>query len=288
MAELGAHLSKHIDGGRNIAAVAFAIRLLRTALIDEHSAPASDCAELLAALSKLAHSPNPPDGLLPLLDDVSRATGSAGVGVPIADVRAAVAARALPTPSADSEARASEQVPSGGPSGAQSRARSKCVSISIAPSQVAPLWADWLSIFAAPSSLDKAHVSYLSSLHAAGWLTPGAQGEAFMRCITDAAFSASVCASDADPNSKPPLSFGPLDALSKLVGLVIKFVPGDPAPGAARDRAQLGAMSIAIAAAARHLLRAYETVPASFNQRAYLRLFGSLLFELNGPVSTST
>ena len=63
MAELSSHLAKHIDGGRNVAATAFAIRVVRLALLEEQIATAAECAELLQALSKLTHAPQrPPTG----------------------------------------------------------------------------------------------------------------------------------------------------------------------------------------------------------------------------------
>ena len=101
MARARTHLAKHLDGGRNVAATAFAIRLVRTALIDEQIATTTECTELLQALAKLLHSPTPPEGLQRLLEDAARllssgTTPSAGGASSAAGAGGASAAAATP------------------------------------------------------------------------------------------------------------------------------------------------------------------------------------------------
>jgi len=281
MSELSSHLAKHIDGGRNVQATAFAIRLVRTAIVDEHIATASDCAELLAALSKLAHSPSPPDGLLRLLEDASRALGgSGGAGAggasgaggsaaagtsSIGEVRMALAARALPV---------EEDADPG-----LARARE----------QVLPLWSEWLALYDLPIQSDKQQSTYISSLHTAGWLRHDTQGERFLKVAVETALASACPTTPPEADGKPTVSFAPLDALSKLVVLMIKFksTPPDAAPSSPEAKKQpalqLGLLSRALAALMTHLLKTYDTRPQDFNQRAYLRILGSWLFELNAP-----
>ena len=70
---------------------------------------------------------------------------------------------------------------------------------------------------------------------------------------------------------------------------MIKFVPGDPGPtplaanDTAKPKAQLQLLTRLLAATISVLTRQCETRPAEFNQRAFLRLFGSWLFDLNAP-----
>ena len=60
-AEFTAHLAKHLDGGRNGAAVAFSMALVRTLVLDERAVAADACGDLLSALSQLAKHPSPPE-----------------------------------------------------------------------------------------------------------------------------------------------------------------------------------------------------------------------------------
>ena len=81
-AEFTAHLAKHLDGGRNGAAVAFSMALVRTLVLDERAVAADACGDLLSALSQLAKHPSPPEGLLRLLDDARMSLNAPGAGRP--------------------------------------------------------------------------------------------------------------------------------------------------------------------------------------------------------------
>ena len=291
MSELSSHLAKHIDGGRNVPATAFAIRLVRTAIIDEHIASASDCTELLAALSKLVHSPSPPEGIHRLMEDASRALGgSGGVGgggggggsggggggsgsaaggvSSISEIRMALASHAVP---------AEEEVD-------QNLVRAR--------EQVMPLWSEWLSLYELPNQSDKQQSTFISALHTQGWLRNDAYGGRFLTVVVETALAAAGASSLESEGSKPAVSFAPLDALSTLVVLMIKCVPAEaaaspPAAGrpaeASKAALQLGLLSRALSTLMLHLFKMYDTRPQDFNQRAYLRVFGSWLFELNAP-----
>jgi len=280
MKELSSHLASHIDGGRNAPATQFAMRLVRTALIDDHACTAAECSELLHALSKLAASAAPPDGLQRLLEDASRAIsggqspaagGAAGGAKSLTELRVALAARALPAEEDDPQ-------------------------LALAREQVHPHWEEWLGIFEQQNHSDKAYATFLANLQTAGWLRADAQGERFLRCLFDAAIAAACPPASPDNESgKPAVTFAPLDALSTLIVLMIKFVPGDPAAtsapsgrpaDSAKSTAQIALLTKALGALMGHLLRTYDNRPHDFNQRAYLRLFGSFLFELNAPDPT--
>lgn len=278
MTELATHLAKHMDGGRNFAVTQFAIRLLRTSLLEEQIATSADCAELLQALSKLLHLPTPPDGLVRLLEDAAHLLGSSYGGLAVAaassasliDVRLALTAISLPdTPEND-------------------------LPFSRTREQVAPLWDEWFGIYEQPSQRDKAHDVFMSSLATAGWLRPDTQRDHFLRALIELSLCGSVShtsSSELSEAGRPAITFAPLDALSTLIVLIIKHIPRDASsghtisttPAAMHPQKQITLLSRIISLIIQQLLRGYETRPQDFNQRAYLRIFGSVLFELNVP-----
>ena len=270
MGELSAHLAKHMDGGRNGNCVQFCIWLVRCTLLEEQCVTPTDCAELLAAFTHLAQGGGgaPPEGLLRLLDDVRAMLSMGGGG---AKKPAAVARRVQPDIDRDDP----EQL----------RIRE----------QAQPLWAEWLTIFDQPNQNDKAYSTYLTSLHTAGWLRASEQGDRFLRALCCLAIGAATADGGltqiAGGATKVGFNFAPLDALSKLVLLMIKFVPGDSTPQVeqgAKTLAQLGLLKRVLATLVRLIVEQYraahlEQYPQGFNQRVYLRLIGSWLFDLNAP-----
>ena len=153
------------------------------------------------------------------------------------------------------------------------------------------MWEEWLSIYEQPNSSDKAHATFLNSLLTAGWLRFNEGSDRFLRVLLESGIAASASTeAEQQGSSGKPLNFGPLDALSKLVLLMIKFVPGEgPASVAAgsdtsKPKAQLQLLARLLAATISVLIRQYEQRPHDFNQRAYLRLFGSC--ELRGAEPT--
>jgi len=158
--------------------------------------------------------------------------------------------------------------------------------------QVMPLWSEWLSLYELPNQSDKQQSTFISALHTQGWLRNDAHGGRFLTVVVETALAAAGASSLESDGSKPAVSFAPLDALSTLVVLMIKCVPAEaaaspPAAGrpaeASKAALQLGLLSRALSTLMLHLFKMYDTRPQDFNQRAYLRVFGSWLFELNAP-----
>jgi len=268
MAEFGAHLAKQMDGGRNGAVVSFSMALIRHCLLDERTVIASDCKELLTALAQLAQAGQGPEGLVPILEQV-HATALAA---------AAAAGGGMPKAAAPSRAVAAEE---SDPLVLRMR------------EQVAPLWEEWTAICEQPTQSDKAYAAFLQTLTTAGHLRHSEQGERFLRALCECALTAStavaseaVAALAASHGGEKPLSFAPLDALSKLVLLMIKFVPAEGANPAesAKPKAQVQLLQRVLAALMSLLLRDYRS--GDFHQRAYFRLFSGWLFDLNAPDPT--
>ena len=258
-AEFTAHLAKHLDGGRNGAAVAFSMALVRTLVLDERAVAADACGDLLSALSQLAKHPSPPEGLLRLLDDARMSLNAPGAAAAVGGGRKAAAA-AVEDPAV---------------------ARVKA--------EVAPLWEEWLGICDQAHQSDKAYATFLQQLAGTGWLAPTEAGTNFLRAVVDLAISAATAGGDSS-GGKLPLAIAQLDALSKLVLVMVKAAEG-PAPtpaqaaqaADAKPKAQMALLTRVLAAVIAHLVKSYDTRPFDFNQRAYFRLFSSWLFELNAP-----
>jgi len=154
--------------------------------------------------------------------------------------------------------------------------------------QAMPLWHEWLSICEQPNQSEKDHTTFLRTLHAAGWLrADDDNARQFLKVICHAAVASSA---EAPPSAeKPGVNFVPLDALSKLVLLMMKHVPAEGEAAASKPKAQLELLTRVLEVVLKQMFRQYALMqrePAgsyAFNQRAYLRLFGSWLFALNAP-----
>ena len=160
--------------------------------------------------------------------------------------------------------------------------------------QVLPLWTEWMGIFEQPNQSDKVHATFLSALQGGGWMRHNEAGEKFLKVIVHTAISAAAEAEGAAAEGgKMPVAFGPLDALSKLVVLMMKNVPSEPgaegsAAEGAKAKAQLQLLARVLSIVLGHLLRHYSAAitqsrPDAFNQRVYLRLLGSWLFDMVSP-----
>lgn len=251
MSELSTHLAKHIDGGRNVAATNFSVRLVRTALLEEQIATTAECTELLQALSKLLHSPAPPDGLVQLLEDASRllslgpttpasggrvTSGGASVSasLTVADVRVSLATAEAASVQDDNDPM-------------------------LVREQVLTLWEEWLGIYEQLNLREKAHANFLSAIEGAGWLRFESTEDRFLKIIIDAALNVPG-AYDA---CKPFATCVPLDALSTLIILLVKHLQCDPTAcaGLHKPQAQIAFLSKALSLLVQHLVRTYEIRP---------------------------
>lgn len=284
MSELSSHLSSSIDGGRNRNVVAFCVRLLRIALVDERFCSPADASELLVTLGKLAAGPSPPNGLLRLVEDINRTVGPLEPGLlpnsaksdapsqASMDVREAVAARVRTAPAPPTEADKAALLHT------QDTLRA--------------IWDEWMSLSEQENGSDKSHSAFLTNLQAGGWLRDDTQVGAFLKHTVDVSMAASFVPPGSE--TKPSLNFAPLDALSKLATLILKMMGADGSATApsATDRskgaapkpaAQLAFLSLLLTVLVQHLVKSHDRAPHLFNQRPYLRLFGTLLFDLNAP-----
>ena len=130
--------------------------------------------------------------------------------------------------------------------------------------QVLPLWTEWMGIFEQPNQSDKVHATFLSALQGGGWMRHNEAGEKFLKVIVHTAISAATEAEGAAAEGgKMPVAFGPLDALSKLVVLMMKNVPSEPAAEGsaaegAKAKAQLQLLARVLSIVLGHLLRHYS------------------------------
>ena len=145
--------------------------------------------------------------------------------------------------------------------------------------EVAPLWEEWLGICDQAHQSDKAYATFLQQLAGTGWLAPTEAGTNFLRAVVDLAISAATAGGEAVAASggKLPLAIEQLDALSKLVLVMVKAAEG-PAPtpaqaaqaADAKPKAQMALLTRVLAAVIAHLVKSYDTRPFDFNQRALL------------------
>jgi CCR4-NOT transcription complex subunit 1 len=259
-------------------------------MLDEPLVAATEAKELLGALAAIAQQPNPPEGLLRLLDDLRAALAGGG----------AQGGR-LPKPPQAPPAVVAAGPPPGFARGPPPEPHDS--SLARAREQLSPLWTEWLSLCAQQGGNERA---FVSQLQAAGWLRRDEHGDRFLRVMTELAISAAHA--DGADAAKPPLAMAPLDAYSKLVVLMLKAMTPEPTPSGGRDmspaavaataQAQLALLTKVLGALVAHLLRSHAHsaalrlaphrldpagAPPPFNQRAYLRLVGNWLLDLSAP-----
>mmetsp|Transcript_11818 Transcript_11818/g.28865 ORF Transcript_11818/g.28865 Transcript_11818/m.28865 type:complete len:543 (+) Transcript_11818:3-1631(+) len=153
------------------------------------------------------------------------------------------------------------------------------------------MWSEWLAVYSQPAQSDKAYASFMVMLQQQGWLKAAEPCDHFFRVIVEIAVESAAAGGDGDKGEgasskeggdggagRGALNFRSLDALSKLVAILVRYFSD---AGASNTRLTL--LHRALAAVLRVLLFQYDHEPSKFNQRIYFRLLGNWLFDLNAP-----
>ncbi|CAM6118665.1 unnamed protein product [Calypogeia fissa] len=276
------HLAKLMDGGRNNAALEFAIYLVKTCVV-EGGVSNNEFQNVIDVLGKLASRPGSPEALQQLVEVAKNASASlAGQGSSatkedkgrlskdkkIAPSRIVGVRDDSKTTSRDSAATDPPQL----------------------REQVAVLFDEWVRICDAPAGNDKAYALYMSNLQRSGMLNGDEVSDRFFRILMELAVAHCL---NADGNqgvsgqlvqSGQSLSFAAIDMYAKLVVLLVKYYAVDPA------MSKVVLLNKVLNVTVKVIQRDADEKKTTFNPRPYFRLFVTWLMDFNSadPVLDSS
>ncbi|XP_039063628.1 CCR4-NOT transcription complex subunit 1-like isoform X2 [Hibiscus syriacus] len=270
LAEYNVHMAKLIDGGRNKAAMEFAISLLQTLVTDE-SRVLSEFHNLVDALEKVASKPGSPESLQHLIEMARNPSSSMAV---------------LSTVSVGKEDKARQsrdkQAPGLAPSNREDNSNIEALEPDPAgfKEQVSMLFAEWCQIYEHPGANDGPCNHFIVQLHQNGLLKGDDMTERFFRNITE--LSVAYCLSNEgmssgtlqSPQQLQTLSFLAIDIYAKLVLSILKYCPVE------QGLSKLFLLSKILTVTVKVIQKEAEDKKASFNPRPYFRLFIDWMLDL--------
>lgn len=137
-------------------------------------------------------------------------------------------------------------------------------------------FADWVRIYQRSPSSEKAFVSWVTQVTAQGILRGEDLSSLFYRVCVETSvqmYHKFMTAGDS------VLAFQPIDALSRLITLMIKYNGDASSTNAVPTKVHYLTKILSIVVLV--LARAHEDENAEFKQRPFFRLFSSLLADLN-------
>ncbi|XVE76912.1 hypothetical protein DITRI_Ditri13aG0018400 [Diplodiscus trichospermus] len=269
LAEYNVHMAKLIDGGRNKAAMEFAMSLLQ-ALVTDESRVISELHNLVDALAKIASKPGSPEPLQQLIDMVRNPSS--------------MAALSSATVGKEDKARQSRDKKAPGQAPANREDNNNIEALEADPAgfkeQVSMLFAEWYQICELPGANDGPCNHYIVKLYQNGLLKGDDVTERFFRIITELSvahcLSSEVMSSGTlqAPQQTQTLSFLAIDIYAKLVLSILKYCPVE------QGSSKLFLMSKILTVTVRFIQKDAEDKKASFNPRPYFRLFINWLLDL--------
>ncbi|TYH38529.1 hypothetical protein ES332_D12G116000v1 [Gossypium tomentosum] len=270
LAEYNVHMAKYIDGGRNKAAMEFAVSLLQT-LVSDESRVISELHNLVDALAKVASKPGAPESLQQLIEMIRNPSASMA---------------ALSSATVAKEDKAKQSRDKKGPSHAPANREDNSSMEALEPDpagfkeQVSMLFAEWYQICELPGANDGPCNHYILQLYQNGLLKGDDMTERFFRIITELSvahcLSSEVMSSGALQSAQQAqtLSFLAIDIYAKLVLAILKYCPVE------QGSSKLFLMSKILTVTVRFIQKDAEDKKASFNPRPYFRLFINWLLDL--------
>jgi CCR4-NOT transcription complex subunit 1 len=253
VADYAVTLAKLMDNGRCAPAVEFAQTLVRTLVVEEKVVSSTEFSALLDVLNSLVqYGENPSAELSQLLEDVRCVSASSGVH--------AKERRRLRERTARND-KERQGVPPG------------------LSEKVLALFEEWLEICdygRAVNNNDKVYAQFISQLQQQGMVKGDDTTDHFFRTMVELAIENSI---EVNQASVAIVNFDAVDAFSKLVVLLVKYLADPVNPSNTMTRVVL--LNKVLAVIARVLLRDCDTRQAVNHQRPYFRLFSNLFVDLN-------
>jgi len=254
VSEYGMALAKLMDNGRCSVAVEFAQFLIRMAVIEEKVVASSELASVLDALNSMfqySETPNPE--ISALLEEVRTVTAAVGNG--LTKERRRLRERPVQN---DKERQ-------GVPAGLREKVK-----------QLFEEWLETCDRSRAGSQNDTLYARFISQLQQQGMVKGDETTDHFFRTMVELAIENSM---EVNMAGVAIVNFDAVDAFSKLVVLLVKYLADPVNPSNTMTRVVL--LNKVLAVIARVLLRDCDTRLAVNYQRPYFRLFSNLFVDLN-------
>eukprot|EP01113_Clastostelium_recurvatum_P016806 TRINITY_DN1971_c0_g1_i2.p1 TRINITY_DN1971_c0_g1~~TRINITY_DN1971_c0_g1_i2.p1 ORF type:complete len:2308 (-),score=670.74 TRINITY_DN1971_c0_g1_i2:313-7236(-) len=247
VSELDEHLSKLIDGGRNMGAVEFCAFIIRQCIIEGRYVTPSEMSSTFDVFNKLVQRGGAPETISRLLEEVRQ--------LPAAGQRDKSSKKAK-----DPIAASVETDPEG------------------LREQVTALFKDWVMICTHPAGADKAVTAYVGRLQQAGVLKKEDLSLRFFRICIEISIEGWHLQQEKAPGGadQQAVAYQAIDSFAKLVVLLVKFA--DPVTPNIKATVLSRVLNITI----KVLTKEYEARKTRFNQKPYFRLFDDLLIDLMG------
>lgn len=240
--EFDALLVKHLQGPRFAHALELAVQLIRQCVVAKPVVSPLEMAGTLDVLSKVANRPGAPEAIQQLIDRVRS----------MFPAKEAVKAAPGGVPSRKGEVEGLRQ-------------------------RVIMLFDEWTRIIDAPAGM-KYHATFAQQVQQGGFLKDDETIEHMFGILTE--ICVAHCLSSASGAGQGQFSFVAVDALSRLIVMLSRFV-GERGANGLSIRA--GLLARALSAATTVLQRHAAERNIAFNSRPYFRLFAGILNELSVP-----
>jgi len=249
-------LAKIMDNGRSNAAVEFAKVVTRTLVLEEKVVSAADFApvfEVLNSVFQYSETPNPE--INALLEEVRATTSTVGNGV--------------------KERRRLRDRP------VQNEKDAKLVGLREKVKQLFEEWLETCDISRTTSQNDNLYARFISQLQQQGMVKGDETTDHFFRTMVELAIENSY---EINTSGLTVVNFDAVDAFSKLVVLLVKYLADPINPANTMTRVVL--LNKVLAVIARVLTRDCDTRQGGHgnpvnHQRPYFRLFSNLFVDLN-------
>ncbi|KAI8372978.1 CCR4-Not complex component, Not1-domain-containing protein [Radiomyces spectabilis] len=140
------------------------------------------------------------------------------------------------------------------------------------------LFADWVRLCQHPSTTEKAQIAFVAQLPKQNVLKSEDVMSMFFRLCVE------TCVDHANkynslPGQSPNLAYQPIDALSKLIVVLVQLPAESPNPN--QNASKVNQFSKILSIIVLALAQQHETRAQQFNQKPFLRIFTSLLGDLH-------
>ncbi|KAK1304862.1 hypothetical protein QJS10_CPB11g00341 [Acorus calamus] len=262
LTEYNVHLAKLIDGGRNKAAMDFAISLVQTLVNQESGVSVSEFYNVIDVLAKLAMRPGSPESLQQLVD-IAKKGSSNGSSLPGYVNKEERGNQLRDKKVASGCSMTNREVHDAADSAATNPPGFR--------DQVSVLFSEWCRMCELPATSEASYAHFISQLHQKGLLKGDDVTDCFFRILTE--LSVGHCLSEGQ-FSQQALSFIAVDTYAKLVYFVVKYWPVDQGLG------KVILFPKVLSVVVRVIQNDAEEKGTSFNPRPFFRLFINWLSDL--------
>ena len=141
------------------------------------------------------------------------------------------------------------------------------------------IFTEWVRMFHHPASNEKAHVQFIMQLHQQGILKGEDISSMFFRVCTEISVETYLKHKNV-PGAPQMVAYQAVDAFARLIALLVRYY-NDATPSANANIAKLNLTTKILSIIVLVLVHSHERRREIFNQKAFFRLFSTLLNDLS-------